>query len=120
MTTLRLPMVAMLSLALAACGTSREIRVLDDDAAAEAPAVEAKKERRDVAAAPPRPMPTAADIAAAPNPLTLKGAAVDAVEATLGPPPCCGVSRRRRSGSIGAGPVCWMWCCTPTKRTTRR
>lgn len=85
MTTLRLPMVAMLSLALAACGTSREIRVLDDDAAAEAPAVEAKKERRDVAAAPPRPMPTAADIAAAPNPLTLKGAAVDAVEATPWP-----------------------------------
>lgn len=80
-------LAAAVALTVAACGSQREVRVLGDLDATTAPrsGASGKDAAEDVAALPPLPLPTAEEIAAAPDPLTLKGEAADAVKAALGP-----------------------------------
>ncbi|EKV30396.1 hypothetical protein C882_4355 [Caenispirillum salinarum AK4] len=85
MSPLRLVLAAALALTLAACGSRHEVRVLGDGDALGTASPHAGTGSEDVAALPPRPLPTAEEIAAAPDPLTLKGEAADAVRAALGP-----------------------------------
>lgn len=96
MSSIRLALACVVALTVAACGAQREVRVLNNDGT-EVPTARANSKasvrghagiappaRGKTASLPPRPLPTAAEIAAAPNPLALKGEAATAVKAALG------------------------------------
>ncbi|WP_404381904.1 hypothetical protein [Caenispirillum salinarum] len=80
-----LTLAAALALTVAACGASHKVRVLEDGGTLGTVSPHAGAGSENVAVLPPRPLPTAEDIAAAPDPLSLKGEAADAVRAALGP-----------------------------------
>lgn len=87
----RASLAAALILSVTACGPQREVRVLEklDSGSTSDQTVTREATRHDapedhVAVPSPLPLPTAADIAAAPDPFSMKGKTEAAVKAALG------------------------------------